>query len=103
MAVARDGHRMKKSAGGGGRTRTLLREPDFESGASASSATPAWKKDAETTEPAAPWQAPRRSPTRVVALAGEEIFQLLAAALHALTDAVEEIADAAEGFAGPRV
>ena len=28
-------------AGGGNRTHTLLREPDFESGASASSATPA--------------------------------------------------------------
>ncbi len=33
-------------AGGGNRTHTLLREPDFESGASASSATPAiqWLK-----------------------------------------------------------
>ncbi len=30
-------------AGGGNRTHTLLREPDFESGASASSATPAIK------------------------------------------------------------
>jgi hypothetical protein len=30
-------------AGGGGRTHTALRPPDFESGASASSATPAWR------------------------------------------------------------
>ncbi len=33
--------RLAGIAGGGNRTHTLLREPDFESGASASSATPA--------------------------------------------------------------
>ena len=32
----------RKTAGGGGRTLTPLREPDFESGASADFATPAF-------------------------------------------------------------
>src|SRR5271154_1020538 len=34
--------RQGSGAGGGNRTHTALRPPDFESGASASSATPAW-------------------------------------------------------------
>ena len=50
LSVGKDG------AGGGGRTPTPLREPDFESGASASSATPASLRTATQ---------PRGNPARV--------------------------------------
>ncbi len=47
-----------ENAGGGDRTHTPLREPDFESGASASSATPACR-GAQTRSRDRAWQAPR--------------------------------------------